>query len=89
MRERRKSQNARMVNDPQGAEYCGMGLNTFKKWALEIGAVKRFGNIKRNDLKIIDEALDAWPAVSSSKPGEKIDDQFVGDGDLKKDCSSH
>lgn len=89
MRERNKSDSARLMSDPQGAAYCGMGITTFRKWAAEIGAVKRFGNIKRNDKKIIDAALDAWPAVSSSRLGEKIDDLFAGDGNLKKDCNSH
>lgn len=80
MRERTKSNNARMMDDPQGAAYCGMGLTTFRKWALEIGAVKRFGNIKRNDRKVIDDALDAWPADSANRPGEKIDTCAGGGG---------
>lgn len=47
-----------MLNAPEGAQYSGMGLNSFRKWAEEIGAVRRFGRITRYDKRTIDNALD-------------------------------
>ena len=59
----------RMVPIPQGAAYCGMGRTTFRKWAIEIGALKFFGpKMLRVDLDIVDKALDALPAAVDQEP---------------------
>lgn len=52
-------ETVRMIDVRQGAEYCGMGRDTFRKWAEQIGAVRRFGQLVRFDKKVIDAALDA------------------------------
>ena len=75
-------ENTRLMSMFQGATYCGMGRTTFRKWAEEIGAIRKFGSLIRADKKVIDQALDAWPADSASRPGEKIDDQFAGSGGM-------
>ena len=46
----------------QGAAYKGLGTPTFKKWADEIGAVRRFGRSVRYDRVIIDKILDGKEA---------------------------
>ncbi len=51
-----------MMSMFQGATYCGMGRTTFRKWAEEIGAIRKFGSLIRADKKVIDEALDAMSA---------------------------
>ena len=48
----------RMLTAYEGSEYVGLGVNSFKKWAEEIKAVRRFGKSVRYDKKVIDEALD-------------------------------
>lgn len=55
-------ENTRMMSMFQGATYCGMGRTTFRKWAEEIGAIRKFGSLIRADKKVIDEALDAMSA---------------------------
>jgi len=52
-------ETVRMIDARQGAEYCGMGRDTFRKWAEQIGAVRKFGQLVRFDKKVIDAALDA------------------------------
>ena len=49
----------RMLTVEQACKYTGRGQTSFKKWADEIGAVRRFGRSVRFDRLIIDQALDA------------------------------
>ena len=46
----------------EGAAYTGLGTTNFKKWADEIGAVRRFGRSVRYDRVIIDKILDGKEA---------------------------
>ncbi len=46
------------------AEYCSMGRTTFRKWAEEIGALRRFGRILRVDMDVVNAALDAMSNAS-------------------------
>ena len=55
------------------AEYCSMGRTTFRKWAEEIGALRRFGRILRVDMDVVNAALDAMGSNNTNDPGEKID----------------
>lgn len=48
----------RMVNANDGAAYVGISVGSFKKWAAEIGAIRRFGRSVRYDLSIIDNEID-------------------------------
>ena len=48
----------RMFDVYEGAQYTGMGVNSFKKWSESIGAVRRFGRSVRFDCRVIDGALD-------------------------------
>lgn len=61
MRTRKKTDInfVRLLDAQQGAAYCGMGRDTFRRWAETIGAVRRFGRLIRFDREIIDAALDA------------------------------
>lgn len=58
-RKQAEIENTRMLDAVQGATYCGMGRTTFRKWAEQIGAVRKFGQLVRFDKKVIDAALDA------------------------------
>ena len=49
----------RMLDVKQGCAYTGRGITSFKKWAEEIGAKRKFGKLLRYDRKVIDEVLDA------------------------------
>lgn len=47
----------RLLSAHEGAEYVGLGMVTFREWAKEIKAVRRFGRSVRYDKKVIDEAI--------------------------------
>ena len=49
----------RLLNIEQGSTYAGMGKTAFREWAVQIGAVRRFGRSVRYDRRVIDRALDA------------------------------
>ena len=49
---------ARLIDAKEGANYCGVSVPTFKKWADEIGATRHIRKSVRYDLTVIDEALD-------------------------------
>ena len=48
---------ARLIDAKEGANYCGVSVPTFKKWADEIGATRHIRKSVRYDLTAIDEAL--------------------------------
>ena len=52
----------RMLDRYEGAQYTGMGVNSFRKWCEDIGAVRRFGKSLRFDRVVIDRALDEMGA---------------------------
>ena len=54
----------RMMDVDQGATYTGRGKTTFKAWANQIGATRRFGRSVRYDRRVIDAALDAMSSAS-------------------------
>lgn len=55
----RSSEGVRMMTIEQGCEYTGMGKNSFRRWANEIGAVHVFSSrMTRYDRRVIDAALD-------------------------------
>ena len=75
--------NTRMATISQAATWCGMGRTTFRRWAIEIGALKLIGpKMPRIDMDKVNEALDALPAVNYSGPGETIDDLYAGSGGM-------
>ena len=57
-------ENKRMLDAREGAEYCSMGLHSFRQWAETIGAVRRFGRLVRFDRRVIDNALDEMGAAT-------------------------
>lgn len=61
-----RSGDARMMTVQQASAYCGMGKNTFRKWADQIGATRKFGTkMLRYDRAVIDRVLDE---MSSENP---------------------
>lgn len=48
----------RMFSVDEGTRYTGLGKSTFRRWAEEIGAVKRIGSRVLYDRTIIDKAID-------------------------------
>ena len=73
--------NTRMATISQAATWCGMGRTTFRRWAIEIGALKLIGpKMPRIDMDKVNEALDALPAVNYNGPDEKIDTCAGGGG---------
>lgn len=48
----------RMMTIEQGCAYTGLGKNSFRTWADQIGSKRKFGARALYDKKIIDEALD-------------------------------
>lgn len=51
--------HSRLLTTREAADYVGIGVQTFKKWADEIGATKHIGNrILRYDVEVIDKAID-------------------------------
>lgn len=48
----------RLLSVREGADYAGVGLNTFRAWAEQIGAVRRIGSRVLYDRNVIDAALD-------------------------------
>lgn len=61
------SDNARMMDDSQGAAYTGMGIRFFRDWSEKIGAVRYYNRRRVNDRAVIDAALDAM------QPGERLE----------------
>lgn len=51
-------ENTRMLSADQAGQYVGMGRNTFRKWADQIGATRKFGSRVMFDKVVIDRALD-------------------------------
>ncbi len=49
----------RMFSIDEGVIYTGLGRSTFRKWAEEIGAVRKIGTRVLFDRAVIDSALDA------------------------------
>ena len=64
MRERNRAQdyNVRMIRMPEGAARYGMGLNTFRRFARDIGATKKIGRMVLADCKVLDAYFDALPS---------------------------
>lgn len=62
MRIRGTIENTRMLSLDQAGQYVGMGRNTFRKWADQIGATRKFGSRVMFDKVVIDKALDAMAA---------------------------
>lgn len=53
------ARRVRLLKTQEAADYVGLGVQTFKKWADEIGATKHIGNrILRYDVEVIDKAID-------------------------------
>lgn len=50
--------NKRMLSVAEGCAYTGLGRNTFRKYAEQIGAVQKIGTRVLFDKKVIDAALD-------------------------------
>ena len=50
--------NKRMLSVTEGCAYTGLGRNTFRKYAEQIGAVQKIGSRFLFDKKVIDAALD-------------------------------
>lgn len=59
----------RWVTDVYGADYTGMGLTTFKKWAAQIGAKRKIGRKSLYDMHVIDAAMDEAQVVEISQEG--------------------
>ena len=51
-------ENTRLLSADQAGQYVGMGRNTFRKWADQIGATRKFGSRVMFDKVVIDRALD-------------------------------
>lgn len=70
-RANRSSEDVRMMTIEQGCAYTGMGKNSFRRWAHEIGATRVFSaRMTRYDKKIIDAALDKMEQTEAA--GVKI-----------------
>lgn len=53
------ARRVRLLTTQEAADYVGIGVQTFKKWADEIGATKHIGNrILRYDVEVIDKAIE-------------------------------
>lgn len=50
--------NKRLLSAKEGSEYTSLGANSFRKWAENIGAMRRVGTRVLFDKKVIDAALD-------------------------------
>ena len=48
----------RLITIGEGSTYTGLGRTTFRKWAEQIGALRRFGSRVLFDKTIIDRELD-------------------------------
>ena len=48
----------RLVRDKEGADFYGLGVTTFRRWAERIGAVRKIGNCWTADREILDRDLD-------------------------------
>ena len=48
----------RMFTAQEGADYCSMGVHSFRNWGKAIGAERRFGRSVRYDRQVIDNILD-------------------------------
>lgn len=55
---RENIEGVRMMNSEQGQKYVGLGRHSFRKWADQIGATRRFGSRVMFDKNVIDKALD-------------------------------
>ncbi len=53
------TEDRRMIVELEAAAYVGMGRSSFREWAKQIGARRKFGRSVRYDKKVIDAALDA------------------------------
>lgn len=52
------ARRVRLLTAQEAADYVGLGIQTFKKWADEIGATKHIGErAVRYDVEVIDEAI--------------------------------
>lgn len=49
----------RLLSLSEATEYTSMGKSKFAQWAMEIGAVRRFGRMVRYDRRVIDAAIDS------------------------------
>lgn len=48
-----------LLDDRNLAEYLDVGLSTARRISREAGAERRFGRLKRNDRRLIDEFLNS------------------------------
>lgn len=48
----------RMLSIIEASNYTGLGRNSFRSWADEIGATRKYGTRVLFDRKVIDEAID-------------------------------
>lgn len=48
----------RLLSWGEGTAYTGLGRTTFRSWADEIGATRKYGTRVLFDRKVIDEAID-------------------------------
>ncbi len=53
-----QKQKVRLMTAQEGAEYIGVSLASFKRWADGIGATRHIGKSVRYDIRVIDDALD-------------------------------
>lgn len=52
------ARRVRLLTAQEGADYVGLGIQTFKRWADEIGATKHIGErAVRYDVEVIDDAI--------------------------------
>ena len=52
------ARKVRLITAQEGADYVGLGVQTFKKWADEIGATKHIGGrAVRYDIEVIDAEI--------------------------------
>ncbi len=75
-----------LIDSEQLQARFNLGRQTLDKIAVTIGAKVKVGRRTLYKRAVMDDWADS---LSASKPGEKIDDLFAGDGNLKKDCNSH
>lgn len=52
----------RMLTEQEGMQYAGMGRNSFRQWAQNIGARRTFGRSVRYDRQTIDAEFDRLAA---------------------------
>ena len=48
----------RLLREQEAIQYTGLGRNSFRQWAAQIGAVRRFGKSVRYDKQVIDREFD-------------------------------